>query len=223
MLATVRRYLSEAMPFLPDRNCIMDVGCDIGFLLEASLEAGFGKAIGIEPNKTASNRAQVRLNSYPNAVIRNEAYSEDATSPESISLISFVHVLDHIKQPNTILKIVYRDLKPGGIVIAITHNIRSILARLTGKMFPPINLQHPQFFSPNSLRLLFEKAGFEFLKTCPTFNDYPLAHYVRYMPLMPESVKDNIIPLLGKNLASYSLSLPLGNMMIIARKPLKCS
>ena len=219
-LSTVRRYLNEAMPFLPDRECAMDVGCDVGFLLEVACEAGFKNVVGIEPNETAADRARVRLKSRPNVVILNESYSEQAVSPESASFISFVHVLDHLKQPNALLKAVYKDLKPGGVVIAVTHNIKSILARLTGRRFPPINLQHPQFFSPKSLRLLFVKTGFESLKICPTLNDYPLSHYIRYMPFMPESVKDRLVPLLNRNGAPFGLSLPLGNMMIVARKPL---
>lgn len=218
-LSTVRHYLNEAMPFLPDRECAVDIGCDVGFLLEVACEAGFKKVVGVEPNKTAADRAWARLKSRPNVDILNEAYSEQAISPGSASLIAFVHVLDHLKQPNTLLKAVYKDLKPGGVVIAVMHNIKSILARLTGRRFPPINLQHPQFFSPNSLRLLFVRAGFEFLKIRPTFNDYPLSHYIRYMPFMPEWVKDRLVPLLNRNGASCGLSLPLGNMIIVARKP----
>ncbi|MBI4232305.1 class I SAM-dependent methyltransferase, partial [Candidatus Peregrinibacteria bacterium] len=211
-LKTVRRYLEASLGFLPDRDCIVDVGCDVGFLLEGAAELGFSKGFGIEPNKMAAAKAKERLKQQAGMEIINAVYRDDVVPASTVSCLSFIHVLDHITKPDKILKIAHNHLKPNGIIIAATHNINSVISKVSGRRFPPINLQHAQFFSPHSLRLLFERTGFEFLKICSTWNDYPLFHYIRYVPFIPEIVKDKLVSVMDEvHLKSLSLALPLGN------------
>ena len=58
---TMRLYFELAVPHLAARERVLDIGCDMGFLLEAARAAGFVELHGIEPNPVARRIAAARL------------------------------------------------------------------------------------------------------------------------------------------------------------------
>jgi 2-polyprenyl-3-methyl-5-hydroxy-6-metoxy-1,4-benzoquinol methylase len=220
LMQTVSCYLEMAGKNKPDSDLLVDVGCDIGLMLESGIQQGFKKVIGIEPNKMAAEQAAKRLASHPSAQVLNTVYDSTLIPPGTASMVTFIHVLDHIRQPKLVLEAAHRQLKPGGIVAAVTHNIDSVLAKVSQQAFPALNLQHPQYFSPKTIAKVMEQNGFKVLGVYPTANHFPLSHYIHYMPFLPSSFKRVLIKLLAAvGLGSLTLGLRLGNMMVIAQKP----
>ena len=117
-------------------------------------------------------------------------------------------------EPRRLLSDIHQSLEPGGVLISVTHNVASWLARILGRRFPPYCLQHPQLYSPQSIRLLYERAGFEVVEIVKTRNYFPISFWinaglkvigVRWEP--------------AGNLLSRIVGVSVGNIAVVARKP----
>ncbi|MFI4987730.1 MAG: class I SAM-dependent methyltransferase, partial [Alphaproteobacteria bacterium] len=154
---TMARYYRLARPYLPGRERMLDVGCDMGFLLEAAQHDGFREVHGTEPNPTA-RRIAARI---PGANILDRFFEQTSYPALYFDLITLIHVLDHLFDPRVVLVRALGNLKPGGVIVAVVHNVESLLSRILGERFPIFNLYHHYFFSKKSLAELFRRHGFE--------------------------------------------------------------
>lgn len=216
--ATMKGYYDLGRAFLPEKKRALDVGCDIGLLLDVMRKDGFEELHGLEPVEIARQKALERV---PTAVISSDFYQDTAFEKDSFDLIMLIHVVDHLISPHPILDRIQRDLRPGGVCIAVVHDVESPIARLSGERFPVFNYFHHYFFSKRTLRALFAGRGFEILRVVRTWNRYSLAFFVERIPVLPAGVRKTLSSLLrGVGLGRISLSLPVGNIGIVVRKPL---
>lgn len=213
---TFQGYYRLARPHLSARDRILDIGCDMGLLLGMAAGDGFAELHGVEPNPMAAAVARA----VPRSRIV-ETFYESTTYPEAhFDLVTLIHVVDHLVEPIRLLTRVHRDLRPGGVVLAVVHNAGSLLARVLGERFPPYNLYHHYFFTKRTLGLLFARAGLEPVWVGSTSNSYSLDFFVDRAPLVPSPVRGAARAALGRvGLGSLALTLPLGNIGIVARKP----
>lgn len=215
---TMEGYYHLARPFLAGRERVLDVGCDIGLLLDVARRDGFRELYGIEPVPAAAQVARA----VPGAIISSEFYEREAFPKTHFDLIALIHVVDHLVDPAEVLGRARTQLKPGGVILAVAHNSSSLLSRLLGERFPPYNLYHHYFFSPATLRRLFERSAFEVLRLVSTHNCYSLGFLVQKVPGVPSPVKRGVRGVLAAvGLAGLPLNLPLGNIGIVARQPLE--
>lgn len=214
---TFRRYLAPTLPHVPERALAVDVGCDAGLMLDAFREAGFRRVVGVEPSPRAAG-ALAAARSDGIELIEG-VYREESFPAGSVSLLSFIHVLDHLVEPLESLSIARKHLADDGILTAVTHDISSWLARLSGRGFPALTLQHPHYFSKRSLSLLFERAGFRVLALVRTTNDYPLHHLASFAPGVPEAWRSALVGRLARTRWGRTpIRLPLGNIQLVARR-----
>lgn len=213
---TMQLYYELAQPFLPARDRFLDIGCDVGLLLDIARQDAFRELYGIEPVPQAASVAR----RVPGAVISSEFYEDQVFPDAYFDLISLIHVVDHLVNPIEVLQRVWVQLKPRGVVLAVVHNSGSMVARVLGERFPPYNLYHHYFFNKSTLRRLFERSGFEVLRVVSTFNCYSLGFLVQKMPGIPTSLKQiSRRTLDGLHLGGVPLTVPLGNIGIVARRP----
>lgn len=214
--ATFRHYYSLARPHLERRERVLDIGCDIGLFLGNARGDGFHELYGIEPNRQAARKAAA----IPGTTVFGGLY-EDAEFPEGhFDLISLIHVLDHLIDVNTSLRRALRHLAKGGVIVAVVHNVDSTLGRLLGERFPPFNIQHNHFFSKATLRRLFVKHGYSVVDVRATWNRYSLHYFIENLPAAPAGIKTGLArsaDIVG--LGNLPISLPLGNIAIVATKP----
>lgn len=196
----------------------MEVGCDVGYLLEVAQKDGFDGIYGCEPNPVARECAA----KLPGANISDRFYEHWELPRDFFDALTLIHVVDHLVDPMLVLSKARRELKPGGIVFAVVHDVECLLAKLVGERFPPFNLYHHYFFSKPTLRKLLTAAGFEVLEVKNTLNCYSLGFFLAKAPSFPGKrlVKRAID---GLGLASRSVTVPIGNIGIVARKPLDIS
>lgn len=215
--ATMKGYYELGRPFLSQRKRALDIGCDIGLLLEVMRDDGFEELHGLEPVAVARERALLRV---PSAKISDAFHEDVAFEQNSFDMITLIHVVDHLVHPNAILDRVLTDLRPGGVCVAVVHDIQSPLARLTGERFPVFNYFHHYFFSKRTFHALFAERGFEVLRVAPTRNCYSLSFFIERIPLMPYLWRRKLSRLMRQfGIGLISLSLPVGNIGIVALKP----
>src|SRR5262249_18551232 len=135
-------------------------------------------------------------------------------------LITLIHVLDHLYDPGIVLRRARKNLRPDGLLLAVVHNVRSVLGVLLGERFPVFNLYHHYFFDKRTLAELVRRQGFEVVKVVATQNCYSLGFFVQRWPGLPNSLGQAAIRTLrALRLAEIPITLPVGNIGIVARRP----
>lgn len=211
---TMELYYAEIRRFLRARGSFMEVGCDVGYLLEAARKDGFAEIYGCEPNRIARARAS----EISGAKISELFYEQWELPKAHFDALTLIHVLDHLVDPMSVLRKAYEELKPGGIVFAVVHDVECLIAKLAGERFPPFNLYHHYFFSKRTLRQLLEAARFNVLAVENTLNCYSLRFFLEKAPPFPgKQIFSTIFE--KTHLARRSLTIPIGNIGAIARKP----
>lgn len=136
---------------------ILEVGSSWGFFLDAARRRGW-QVQGIELSDSAVRWAKERLGLNVTC-----GTMEDFPLPEEAAFDVIVawHVIEHVQEPMSFLKIVHDSLRPGGLLALRTPNIRSVPARLGGWAWHWVGAPaHLSLFSAKSLRLAVERAGF---------------------------------------------------------------
>ncbi|GAB2535353.1 class I SAM-dependent methyltransferase [Rhodanobacter koreensis] len=135
---------------------LLDVGFGNGGFLKLAGEMGWSaQGIDFDPKAVAVARVQgldVRCASVDDLLQENARYD----------VITISHVIEHVYDPIQLLGTLYRLLKPGGYLWLETPNLESAGARRFGPdwmaLDPP---RHLMLFTPRSLRMSLEKAGFK--------------------------------------------------------------
>jgi SAM-dependent methyltransferase len=135
---------------------VLDIGCgDGGFL--AALAARGWECHGSEFSPLTAQRAATRTG----LPIRTGALAADAFAPGTLDAVSVWHVLEHLRDPDQVLRDCARWLAPGGVLLLAVPNVASWQARaFAGHWFhldPPFHLFH---FDPASLGRALQDAGF---------------------------------------------------------------
>lgn len=102
-----------------DTNSILDVGCNVGALLQSAADLGYKEFFGIEINPQAAAAAKARLASYPNCSIVQGSADKIPFGNELADIATCCEVLEHVPanlRPQVISEI-YRILKPGATFI----------------------------------------------------------------------------------------------------------
>ncbi len=215
--ATMSGYYAMARPYLARKERFLDVGCDIGLLLDVAADDGFERLHGVELVDVARREAERKL---PAAKVEGRPYLDCALPAGSFDMIAFVHVLDHLVRPERSLQRAFEQLRPGGLVIAVVHNIEAPLAKIMGQRYPVYNFFHHYYFSKATLARLFERCGFETLTVHATTNCYSLAFLIERFPLAPAALRQRLSHWSRSlGVGRRSLKLPIGNIGIVARKP----
>jgi len=88
--------------------------------------------MGFEPS-TDHARVATRLLNLP--VVR-DYFSATRVAGNAYDLIMLSHVIEHIYDPRAFVHEIIKVLKPGGVLIVLTPNNESLVARVTGKAWP---------------------------------------------------------------------------------------
>ena len=140
-------------------------------------------------------------------------------APESFDAVCLFQVLDHISSPVELLEECLAVLRPGGQILALNHNVSAWSARLLGERSPIVDIEHTYLYSPATMRRLFAKAGFVDPRVRSVRNTYSLAYLTQLVPL-PAGMKSRLLPALRAGAAGrIRVTVPLGNLCLIARKP----
>lgn len=143
--------------FAPYRRTgrLLDIGCGAGSLLEAARRAGW-EAAGTEVSRPAVEHA--RRAGF-------EVFCGDlAAAPfpaGHFDVVTASEILEHLADPQAMIRGVARVLRPGGLFWATTPHGRGVSARLLGLRWSVVSPpEHLQLFSLGGLRGMLREAGF---------------------------------------------------------------
>jgi len=179
-------YLKKLEDFNASKADLLEIGCGNGFLLLEAKQQGYQKVFGVEPSSDAVKKAPKKIKKH----IKKAMFGKKLFPKNSFDVICFFQTFDHISNPNKFLKDCYHLLKPGGLILAINHNIDSFQSKVLKDKSPIIDIEHPFLYNPKTFKQIFQKNKFKVLKVKPTFNIYSLDYLFHLLPL-PKKNKAN--------------------------------
>jgi 2-polyprenyl-3-methyl-5-hydroxy-6-metoxy-1,4-benzoquinol methylase len=156
----------EMLPFVPHTTrTLLDIGCGRG-AFGSNVKEKLGATVwGVEIVPEAARIAQARLD----RVLRADIGTALETLPaRHFDCVTFNDVLEHLVDPYSVIAGVGRLLTRGGIVVASLPNVRHFpvawdliwKARWDYKDCGVLDRTHLRFFTPSSMRSLFEERGY---------------------------------------------------------------
>jgi SAM-dependent methyltransferase len=214
MSADYLREFTKALDRSDRSTRILEIGCADGFFLKRLLAAGFTHVYGVEPGKAAVAKASPDLRCR----IVNDFFQPDLFPGVLFDVVCCFQIFDHMPDPNRFLSDIHKVLTPGGIVLAINHNIRALITRMLGEKSPMFDIEHIYLFDKHTIRKIFEANGFEVSRWANLSNSYRLAYAVKMFPF-PAWIKNRMASALEMSFFSHwNLRVPAGNMVTIGRK-----
>ncbi|MGC1306868.1 MAG: class I SAM-dependent methyltransferase [Phormidesmis sp.] len=152
----------EATPKRPPR--ILDFGCGDGSFLRSASLFGFD-AVGIDfsDSRQQRNRRAGPVSLYSNLTDVQESLADGSLAGgERFDAITLFQVLEHVAEPLETLQALSNCIRPGGILVVEVPNCKGVGHRPEsmedhGKVDP---LEHINHFTPSSLSLMCQRAGF---------------------------------------------------------------
>ena len=139
---------------------LLEIGCYMGYMLLEFKKSGWD-VYGVEPTTTAATIAREKYG----LPVKN-CFFEELNIPENeenkYDLIVMGAVLEHIPDPLPILLRINQFLKPEGYLFIRVPNVANLILDSIGSIFTN---EHPNMFSPDALRMFYQKGGFKEMHT----------------------------------------------------------
>ncbi len=162
-----RRSLSNLNAMGIKKGSILDVGCGAGFFIDEARKQKWNvKGIDTAKSPIVYASKKLKLPAEQKDILKHK-------TSETYDVISLQQVIEHLVDPYLVLEKINKLLKKDGILCVSTPNIESWLSIVLKERFnyliPP---EHILYFSPKTLEVLLEKAGFKVIRT--TTYGYPM-------------------------------------------------
>lgn len=144
-------------------NLLLEIGTGKGNFLQAAINAGYD-GYGIEPSTRSFKIAKLRLGEKVFQCMLEDMHLNKELN-KKFDFIILWHVLEHLTEPESAIRILNSFLKPGGILIIAVPNFDSYQSKF-GKsnwyhLDPPRHLSH---FTPSSANVFLEKNSMQVKK-----------------------------------------------------------
>lgn len=140
-------------------NRFLDVGCGAGTLLNAAIGENWDVQ-GLEVSAPSVEHLRRKGIKVFHGDLNSAKFPSD-----HFDVVTSVEVLEHVEEPEKLLKEIYRILRPGGLFWGTTPHGKGASARLLGAKWscvaPP---EHLQLFSVKGIRILLSENKFRNIK-----------------------------------------------------------
>lgn len=150
--ADMQRSFATFAPQLPPGGCVIEVGTGAGHFLLPFIKAGY-RARGFEPSPDSAARARAG-----GVEIVGDFATEDDRTREALATADMVvsnHSLEHHYDPNRLLSLCARYMKPGAVLGITVPNAETEFLLMTH-----LFVLHLDSYTPVSLERMLNKHGF---------------------------------------------------------------
>lgn len=161
---TVKRFheILDQLEKFRDTNNMIDVGCGIGYFLEAARDRGW-KVFGTEYTDEA-----VRICRSKGISMQQGKLNPGNYSPGFFDVIISIEVIEHINNPNEEAGNFSAILRKEGAVYLTTPNFNSLSKMILKEKWNVLAYpEHLSYYTPKTIARLFTQHGFEKEKLKP--------------------------------------------------------
>lgn len=194
---------------------ILDVGCGPGVFLSACLAAGH-EAFGVDLVAQAVEHAQRR---HPGRVRHGGVEEAAAFGTAPFDVVYASHVIEHVAEPVAFTRRCRDRLGPDGLLVYVTPDVRSWLARLSGRRWVSFKIpEHLAYYDRATLARLFSGAGLEPVALEAAYEHHHLGFVAERVRSLVRPL-DRLVPPLERlpGLRARVLRVPSGSLRAIAR------
>tara|TARA_Y100000031_G_C8205897_1_gene378653 strand:- start:876 stop:1553 length:678 start_codon:yes stop_codon:yes gene_type:complete len=212
LIRTHRGYYAVSRQYGLPGGDYLEIGPDTGMFIDSCLKNGNLKKLYLyEPNRLVWKSLEDKLRGV-DYYLSGEMSGFRDIPDNSISSAVMIHVLDHLVDPVNTLESIRDKLREKGIIVIVTHDESSLLAKLTSNRWPAYCLQHPQIFNRDSMKRMLLKAGYRILRTKKTVNYFSIKFILDNILWMFNFNNNMNIPVFK----TFNIPLKLGNIITIA-------
>lgn len=218
ILKTAHRRLDLIERQVSVRGRLLDVGCALGFFLEAAMERGW-QVEGIDISAHAADYATHHLG----IDVRCGMLEEAGFPASSFDVLTAWDVVEHVPDPVEFLRTCHDLLRPGGLMVLTTPDVGSLVAKLTGPRWMGFKLaeEHLYYFSRQTLAVALRNAGFKPNLARPVGKDISLEFFAQrlqmYAPWLARPM-GRAVWTVGLDRASVYVN-PRDILLMVARRP----
>lgn len=160
-LRTFEKRMALVAGWLRPASRVLDVGCAAGYFLRVAQRHGHD-VYGVELSPAISREAVAALGAERiHTGTLDEAIAGKGFAPGSFDLVTMWDVVEHLPDPQHVLRAIRTLLKPDGALLIETQNVASRWARLLGKRWHHYKHdEHLYHFDPVTIRRLLDDCGF---------------------------------------------------------------
>jgi len=149
--------LKTIKKFKPPPARFLDVGCSFGGFVKTALKEGYD-AEGIDISPYVVEECQ------KDEEIKNRIFCSDLLHyipNKKYDIITLIEVIEHLPEPNRILKKLYDLLNPSGLLIIQTANFDGLQAKMQKNHYHYYLPGHLFYYSKKNLTAFLKQAGFK--------------------------------------------------------------
>lgn len=140
-----------------NKGKVLEIGSSTGVMLKIFANGGF-EVLGIEPSGSYREARKKGIS------VINSKFEDAKLQQDYFDLVILNHTLEHMNNPELVLKRINALLKDGGIIFIDVPNFGSLSSRLLGKKWPYLlPKEHKSQFTKKSLIKLLEENEFKIL------------------------------------------------------------
>lgn len=175
---------------IPSGSSVLDIGCHTGILGAALIARKAATVVGLDTDADALDVARTRLSSAHLVDIEVPGWAQDLQrlGHTGFDVILFGDVLEHTKDPSSILRSARKLLKPGGRIVVSIPNVahwRIRIGLLRGNFTYTdsgiLDRTHLHFYTRATGRALIKDSGYAIVESAVA--GYSLPHWlIRRLP-----------------------------------------
>ena len=192
---------------------LLDIGCSYGFFMDVAKKFGWD-VYGCELSKKQSAYA---FSNHKN--VCNKMISECNFKENYFDVIVLYDVLEHVASPLNFIRECTSFLRKGGAIVITTPDYSSLSAKLMGRFWINFARMHLYYFTPSTIKNLFDKSGLEIIKSVRHKRVARLGVIIKWLSKFPVLYSVANIFFGNKLLSNIRFTSSLsGNMTVYARK-----
>lgn len=194
----VRREIQPLLP--PSIGTVLEIGCGAGATLDwLRRDHGAAWTIGVELTGAAAEVARTRVDRI---VVGDIEELELDVEPESVDLILALDVLEHLRDPWSVVRKLHGLLKPGGIMISSIPNVAHYSVAMPLLLRGRWDYQQEGLLDRTHLRFFVERTAIELATTSGLVLDD-----LRYNVKLPRVIENWPRWLAGRYVGWYATKL----------------
>ena len=214
---TFRRYLNLLSKYISFKGKnLLDIGCATGFFLEEACDLRC-RCWGVELNPFGAKES---LKKFPKKIF-NGILEKSKYQNNFFDVITLVDLIEHTKDPLTVIGEVRRIVKKNGYILIVTPNTGGMWARVLGKKWTNYKEEHLYYFNEKSLKCVLKISGLKFVYGEAVMKTLTL----RYICGQLETYKTPVLTTLTRVLKylpsfilDFTFPMMTGDYLVVAKK-----